>query len=283
MTSRRRSTVILRSAFATLRRNPELLWFTLMTAIASALVSTIAGVLAWLGMHLIPGLAADPEVQGRAGMVFGLTMWFGLHMVAPFFGVALARATLEALAARSWTVGGALQHAMGRLPTIATFALLDGSVGGIIGRLKRRGDRAGSRVAAKLLGLSWWAATYLAVPVMARESRGGIASISRSTTLLRETWKEAFIGRLALGWIWVPVVFISLAPLGIALGLDVRSTAVLAVVIALPVLVAGALALLLHTLDTIYRCALYVFATEGVVPSGFDDPDLHELWCTRGE
>ncbi len=279
MTSRRRSTVILRAALATLKRNPQLLWFTAMMAVASALAAMAAGSLAWLGAHLIPGIAGDPEVQGRAGVVFLLATWFGLHLLARFFGVALARATLEALAARGWTVAGSLRHAAQRVPSIATFALLDASVGGIVSRLKRRGGR----VAAKLVGLSWWAATYLIVPVIAHELRGGIAAIARSTTLLRQTWKEAFVGRLVLGWLWVPVVFASLTPLGILLAIGIRATPILVAAISLPIAVWLALGVVLHTLDTIYRCALYVFATEGVVPTGFDDPDLHELWCTRSD
>jgi hypothetical protein len=38
------------------------------------------------------------------------------------------------------------------------------------------------------------------------------------------------------------------------------------------------LGLLLHTLDGIYRAALYTYASEGVVPDTFDAPDLDAIW-----
>jgi hypothetical protein len=285
----RRSRAILRAAARTLQANPRLVWFTVLSAIVSAAVVALGGAIAWLGSHpdAWSPFAADapPDaMQSRSMLVFGLATWFGTHLVAPFFAVALARATLDALATRPWNVPDALRWAGRRLATIATFAVLNASVGGLVSRMrgdggKRRG--AGSRVAAKMLGIAWWAATYLVVPVIAREPRNGIAAIGRSATLFRETWREAFIGRLVLGWLWAPAVVIAAVPFLLCLVLKVQHAGVFALAVVLPAFALVLLGVVLSTLDTIYRCALYVFATEGVVPEPFDDPDLHEIWCVR--
>ena len=37
-------------------------------------------------------------------------------------------------------------------------------------------------------------------------------------------------------------------------------------------------AVFVRTLDMIYRTALYVFATEGVVPEPFEGPELHDVF-----
>jgi hypothetical protein len=65
--------------------------------------------------------------------------------------------------------------------------------------------------------------------------------------------------------------------------LKVQHVGLIAHAIVLPAFALVLLGVVLQTLDTIYRCALYVFATEGVVPEPFDDPDLHEIWCARPE
>jgi Family of unknown function (DUF6159) len=290
MTSRRRSRAILRAAMTTLRRNPELVWFSVMMVVASSVVAAISGWLAYGGAHGAGWLlghafidAAPGSIAQRAAISSGLVTWFAAHLAAPFFGVALARATIEAMANRPWAVGSSLGDAWRRMPSIATYAVLDASVGGLLGRMRQRGGRGGSKLAAQLLGLAWWAATYLALPVLAREPRNGMAAISRSTTLMRETWKEAFVGRLVLGWLWLPFALVASVPLALCIALGVEQPVVLALAVVIPSLALAALVVVLRTLDTIYRCALYVFATEGVVPEPFDDPELEEIWCVRPE
>ena len=287
----RRSRAILRAATRTLQAHPRLVWFTVLSAIVSAIVVGIGGAIAWLGNDAaawLPFADAPPEAaKSRSMLVFGLATWFGTHLVAPFFAVALARATLDAMASRPWNVKDALRGAGQRFATIATFAVLNASVGGLLARLRGDGSarRAGaaSRATAKVLGLAWWAATYLAVPVMAREPRSGFAAVGRSASLFRETWREAFIGRLVLGWLWAPALVIAAVPFVLCLLLKVQHAGVFALAVVLPAFALVLLGVILQTLDTIYRCALYVFATEGVVPEPFDDPDLHEIWCVRSE
>jgi hypothetical protein len=298
MSSSKRARAILRAACTTLRRNPRLLWFAVLLGIASLVVTTIGAVLGWLGMNAVPLLVAggfdappDASTYGRAAIGFGLLVWFGTHVIAPFFGVALASATLEALAHRPWSVRGSLADARRRGASIATYAVLDASVGAMLARLggeqggkKRR--RRGHPLAAKLLGAAWWAATYLVVPVLARERAGGLGAVSRSTTLMRETWREAFVGRLVLGWLLWPAALLGLGVLTLlfAVGLGpFTHPAVFGVAAGIAVIGYIAIAAVAYTLDTVYRCALYVFATEGVVPEPFDDPDLHEIWTVRSE
>lgn len=287
----RRSRAILRAAARTLQSHPRLVWFAVLSAIVSSIVVGIGGAIAWLGndaAHWLSLVDAPPDaVKSRSMIVFGLATWFGTHLVTPFFAVALARATLDAMASRPWNVKDALRGAGQRFVSIATFAALNASVGGLLARMRGEGGNrrpgVASRATAKVLGLAWWAATYLVVPVIAREPRSGFAAVGRSASLFRETWREAFIGRLVLGWLWVPALVVAAVPFLLCLLFEVQHVGVFALAVVLPALALVLLAVVLQTLDTIYRCALYVFATEGVVPEPFDDPDLHEIWCVRTE
>jgi hypothetical protein len=297
MSSRRRSRAILRAAWQTLRRNPRLLWFSALLGVVSMALTSAGAVLGWLGLQAVPwlgaqGLGEPPEASlvGRAAIGVGLFLWFGTHLVAPYFGVALATATIEALASRPFGVGASLRAANRRLAGIATYAVLDASVGALLARMRGDATKAGRKPArgnplvAKLLGFAWGTATYLVVPVLAREPRGGVAALGRSTALMRQTWKEAFVGRLVLGWVLWPAALVALGVLSLLVFVGITPLAqpvLFGIAAALSVAAYVAIAVVAHTLDTVYRCALYVFATEGVVPEPFHGPDLDEIWAVR--
>lgn len=299
MSSRRRSRAILRAAWQTLRRNPRLLWFSALLGVVSLALTSVGAMLGWLGLQAVPWLDAQgfgepPEASlvGRAAIGVGLFLWFGTHLVAPYFGVALATATIEALASRPFGVGASLRAANRRIAGIATFAVLDASVGAFLARLRggatagRRRPSQGNPLAAKLLGVAWWTATYLVVPVLAREPRGGVAALGRSTALMRQTWKEAFVGRLVLGWVLWPAAILALGLLSLLVLVGITPLAqpvLFGVAAAASVVAYVAIAVVAHTLDTVYRCALYVFATEGVVPEPFQGHELDEIWAVRPE
>jgi uncharacterized membrane protein YesL len=274
-----RTRAILQAAVLTLRRHPRLLWFPVLSA-----VGTFAIVIVLLAASLAFEAVGHGSVT-RGRVVGGMTLWYGVTFVTTMSAVALARATLDAMAGRAWTLSGSFTHAWSRLPSVAAFALVQTGVTRIIQRMRGgRGHRRRgfvSRTSAAMLDLAWWGTSYLAIPVLARENLGPLSTLSRSARLFRETWKESFVGRLALGWLWLPVALVVAIPIGLCVLLDVEDGAIVAIAIGIPLTLCGLAALLVRTLDTIYRTALYVFATEGVVPEPFDDPDLHEIWKVK--
>lgn len=207
-----------------------------------------------------------------------------LQLVSLVSAVALSGATMEAMAGRDWSVRGAMRSASRRLAAIATVAIIQLGVGRVLHGSRKGKKQRGifARLTAKFFELAWWATTYLLVPVLAREKRGGIASIMRSATLFRRTWKEAFVGRLSLGWAWGFVVAGGVVPAAACAWLGVQSPAIWILAVGVPGLLALVGAVVLRTLDTIYRTALYVFASEGVVPVPFDEPELDAVFCVSG-
>ena len=287
-----RSRDILRTAFETLRRHPRLLWFPLLSALVTAVMFGVGAAIA----QLAGVVAADPavelgfwsfladaapaaEVTVRRGWIAGgLLSAFSVQLVSLVFAVALSHACMEAMAGREWTCRGAVRHALRRFGPIATFAVVSAGIGYLLGRRKGKKKGVLAEAANSLVALAWWATTYLVVPVLAREDKSGLASIGRSASLFKETWKNAFVGRLVLGWVWGIFFVTAGVPLVLCIVFEAGPTAfVLAA--GVPVLLALALATCLRTLDTIYRTALYIFATEGVVPQPFDDPELHAIFC----
>jgi len=290
--NRPRSRTILRTAFETLRRHPRLMWFPLLSALATAsmfgigaafvvvseLVASAPQVDLGVWSFLADTSPAADVALRRGWIAGGLLSAISVHLVATVFAVASSHAAMEAMAGRQWSCRAALRHAMRRFGPIATVAVVSAGIGYVLGG-GRKGKRGFiGRSAASLLALAWWATSYLVVPVLARENKSGFASIGRSAHLFKETWKDAFVGRLALGWIWG--LFVAAAGVPVVLCIVVKAgPTVMMFALGIPVLAGIGLAMFLRTLHTIYRSALYVFATEGVVPEPFDDPELHEIFC----
>ncbi len=290
------SAAILRASLRTVRDNPRLLWFPAITLVGAVFAVGVGATVAWLSMQI----AADPavelgawsvlfqgappesgEVLSRGVLAGGFLTAVLLQLWSLVASVSLSRATMDAMAGREWTFGGAVRSARSRIAAIATVAVAQAGVGRILGKTRgKKGKKKGflSRFTTSVFEMAWWAATYLVVPVLAKEKRGGIGSILRSGKLFRKTWKEAFIGRLALGWVWAGFGMMAIVPAAACIYLGVQDPRWLLVAIAAP----GAIALFgivfVRTLDMVYRTALYVFATEGVVPEPFDQPELHDVF-----
>ena len=292
----RRSRAILRASAWTLRQNPTLLWFPILSALALGAMGVACGSIAVVAREIAAHPVADlgsiwsllanadpnPEVTlGRGATVGGVVAYLGSHLVMIYTGVAMSHASLEALAGRQWTVGEAFARARSRRGAIGTYALIRATVSRLLADRRERGKRGKRRRPGplrKLARFSWWAATYLVLPVLAREDRGGFGAIERSASLFKETWKETFVARLALGWVWGPVFILLGLPLLVCLALGVKEEAVFIAAAAVPIVGLGFFSLVLHTLHVIYRAALYTFATEGVVPEPFAVEDLDDVW-----
>lgn len=288
------SRAILRAAFRTLSSHPRLLWFPVLTIVGIGLALGLGGVLAWLSFEVAAdprielgwwSMLADPPPEGgamaRRGMLAGgLLSAVVFQLWSLLTAVGLSNATMEAMAGRPWSCRESFRHATRRLAAIATVAVAQAGVGRLLGRRKDPKKKRSfiERFTTRALEMAWWAATYLVVPVLAREKRGGIGSILRSAKLFRKTWKEAFIGRLALGWVWLGFVLLAVAPIAACIALGVSDGRALFVALVAPGAIALVGAIVVRTLDMIYRTALYVFATEGVVPEPFDQDELHAIF-----
>jgi hypothetical protein len=276
---------ILRASWRTIARDPRLLVFPFLWLLV-ALALLAAALLAWALVH---GSLGSDGNHGNAhlqfGVVLGLMIAYLVGATALTSSVALSRAAINSMMRHTWSFRSCTAHALRQLPAIAfvSFAkifvrhLLRDGIPDRPGR-RRKHLRGLGRLASKTLELAWWAATYLVVPVLARERQGGLGSIIRSTKLFKDTWREAFVGRLALGWMWFAVAFGIAGSIGLMHVLGLHRGPMLWLSVGLPVLLGLMLVTLTRTLDHVYRCALYVFATEGVVPDPFDAPAMREIW-----
>jgi Family of unknown function (DUF6159) len=249
---------ITKASLRVLRARPRLMLFPLL-----GFAATLS-----LLILLLPGLDEPAD-----GFVLAL-VYFLVHGVAVFFSAALTCEALRALRGQPISVAGGLGCAASRVKAIAGYAAIESTVGLMLGVLGRW--RSTRWLANWVLGSAWSLVSYLALPVLIAERRGGYASLRRSSELFRQTWGETALSELGFR---ILVVHFLLLLIAICLIIARIIDEPLAVLIAVALLIG--FAVVAGTLQAIYRVALYIFAAEGVIPEEFDTPEMHALWRVK--
>jgi len=213
-----------------------------------------------------------------------LFCWYVVqYFVVIFFNTALVGAAIALLNGDRPTVGAAFKMALSHIAAILGYAVISATIGVLLQALAERLGLLG-RLIEVMLGLTWTAATFLVVPILAAEGIGPWQAIKRSTALLRKTWGENLIGNagisLATSMIsgWVGVIGVSGAMVLFELGHPVVAVTLLcasASTLLLIVLVAAAL-------SAIYAAAVYHYAVAGVPPTNFDGDLIRGAFARRG-
>ena len=249
---------ITRASLRVLRAQPRLALFPLLG---------FGTVLALL-LLLMPVLDEPAD-----GLVLAL-VYFVLHGISVFFSAALVCEALRALRGQTISVTGGLGCAASRASSLATYASIESTIGVFLGALARGGRS--SRWLQQMLGGAWALVSYLALPVLIAERRGGYDSLRRSGELLRRTWGETALSELGFRILIVYfVIIVLIICLLLARLIDEPLAAAVAIALVL------AFAVVASTLQAIYRAALYIYAAEGVIPDEFDTPDMHAVWHVK--
>jgi len=251
-----------KASWQVLRRNPQLMWFPVLSVVATFAMLLLVGPL--LGLVDSPWLAL-------------FILLFAIYSVHVFFMVGLTSEALKALRGDApITISGGISTACGHAPSIASLAAVSSTIGVFLEMMGRSRNGA-LRFARAVFGTGWSLVTYLAIPVMVQERRGGIPSLRRSGDLFRRTWGETALSEVGARILAQYVMFLLVILAIILIGVLGKSPlAVIAIVC-----IAGAAAAVIGTLEAIYRAALYVFASEGVVPEAFASAELDEIWRTK--
>jgi hypothetical protein len=269
------SFALARSSWKVLRVDKQLLIFPVFSGIACLLVmlSFALPFVAhpqWLDfLHdKAPGVRPPPWVY-----VVAFAYYFSSYFVVIFFNAALISCAIVRFNGGTPTIGDGLQAAASRLPQILAWALVSATVGLVLKMIENANERFGQFISA-ILGTAWTALTYFVVPVLVVERVGPFEAIQRSMKILRQTWGEAIMGNIGIGFFMflLSVPWLVLGVLGAVL---VATVPVLAIVCFAAAAVYFLLWLAIGpALHGIYLGALYQYAAYGRVPDGFE---RHEM------
>lgn len=267
-----------KKSWAVLRSNRQLFAFPIYGVLASIVV-----VIALIA----PGLYLIDDGERVAG---GLLAAVGIYLasfIATYFSVALASTADAIFHGRDATFGDGMAAAREKVSAIAGWAALSALVGTLFAVL-RQGGSIGEVIIGSIGAAAWGLITFLAVPVIAIEGLGPIATLKRSAKLFKERWAGQVTGNVAIGGI-VAIAGVLPAVLLIALGVylwvsDDGSAGLAAgagIIVAGAILLAASM-LIIQAMRGVFGVALYRFASNGEVTEGFTQADMESAVRTKG-
>lgn len=269
-----RGIAMARASWGVLRQDRELMLFPAVSFLLTALVS-IGFLVPFWGSGMLADLA-----EGQVDLVMivvGFLYYLTVYSVVIFCNVAVVAGALIRLEGGEPTLGDGFSAAFDRLPAIVGYAAIAATVGLVLRSLSERTGVIG-RLVLGGLGVAWSLATFLVAPVLVVEKVGPVQAIGRSASLLRGTWGEQVAGNMGIGLVFGVASVGVMVAAGLALGLTAGSSAVLAMlVIAVAIVIVGALALLGTTLQGVFTASVYRYAVTGdggsMFPSGTFDAE----------
>jgi hypothetical protein len=254
-----------KKSWSVFRQDPGLVRF----AIVSGLLSLIV-----LGIVVLPGLYlidAGPEVVGVILVAVGLYL---AAFISIYFAIGLAHSADRRMQGEPATFREGMAVASSRAGAAAGWAFISVVVMTVIRAIQERFGIAGA-ILGGLAGAAWGILTFLAVPVIAIEGTGPIATLKRCGHLVKSRWGEQITGVVTIG---AAVALFGFLPaiLLIAGGVLLWATSGVGgaalILVGLVVLIIAAL--IQQVLSTIFGVALYRYVAEEKAVGGFTTEEL---------
>jgi hypothetical protein len=226
------------------------------------------------GRHGLP--AGTYSIRNLPFGWFAVTHLVGMF-VATFINFAFYSQVIQALNGGQVSVARGFKLALARLPSIVAWSLFAGTLGVLLRMLQERLPLVGQWITG-LLGFAGSVAAALVIPVMLNEPRATspIGYLRISANLVKRVWGEGLIGTVSMAMAGV-FVMMAVMLLGAIIGMVTQ----LHWITSLGILAFVGIAVLLECLAGIFRCGLYIYATEGVPPGPFDADTLNRAWTVK--
>jgi hypothetical protein len=231
---------------------------------------------------------SSPPIAARGfhlGSLCLLVIYFVSMFLGTFFNVAFYSEIIAALNGKGVSFRRGLSTARSRLPSILAWSLLAGVVGWLIRAIEQRLPIAG-RIMMGLVGMAWSVAAVFVIPVIIQEQpmRNPLKILQQSALTLKRTWGEGLIGYLGFSAGNMVIVGCSLLPLLLVCAFALLFKNVwLIILIAAAIWVLGLFFIVYvsSVASHVYRCALYLYAAEGVVPEPYSKDLLDMAWKVK--
>lgn len=299
----RNSWQLFRSSIRVLVRHPRLLLFPVVTFACTVIIALFFFAPAvliptghpwntgahWLAVAGHWGYLTHPRPHAQqwhpnaAAYAYLAIIYLVSMACATFFNVAFYHQILHALAGGRVALRDGLEFACHRIRPILAWSLFAGLVGLLIKAFEERLGWVG-RWVMRLVGVVWSVASVFAIPVMIREPDANPLHLLRnSAATLKKTWGEALIGYVGVtfgSWLLLLGSLLFVLPLcGLAVWMQRP-------VLLIPIGAAWlfgmvVISYLINVANDIFRCALYVYASEGVVPEPYTAELMDAAWKVR--
>ena len=288
------------SSWSVMKKNKTLLFFPVIVLvfILMIMIFFLSSVVLLDTGDMLPEIINARNWPGMADRVTFLTANYklafsvigaGVYLIAvflaTFFNVAFYNEILHALNGNSVSIARGIGAAWSKIKLILIWSLFAGLVGMIIKTLEERLSFVG-RWIMTFIGFSWSVASVFIVPVIIREEKTSnpVRLLKTSASMLHRTWGEAVTGYVGFSSLFLIGLLVIVPLFIIALIFAGQVISNLWVIIAMLLLIFISLlafGCLYSVMAHIYRCALYVYATEGIIPGPYDEEMMNMCWKVK--
>ncbi|MDE0066543.1 MAG: DUF6159 family protein [Acidimicrobiaceae bacterium] len=263
-------------SWGVLKKDRELLTLPVLSFLVSAAL-LIPLVFVAFAMASTGSGGSEETTASPAMAIVAIVAALGLSVISVFFNGALVAGAHERLTGGDPTVGSAIRKAFSRIAGLVPWAILTATVGLILRALRDRAGWAGQFV-INMIGIAWEVATFLVVPAIIIDNKGAWDGVKTSGSLLKATWGENLAARVGFGLLGfvaiLPVILVvavlgSLGGAGLILGVIVGVAWV------------GLVVVVMTALNAVFQAALYLYATSGMAPSGFEGSSIGQSFSRR--
>ena len=218
---------------------------------------------------------------GTLALIYFAVFYFMAMGAATFCNVAFYHEILKALKGEAVSVRAGMQFAVTKWRAILLWTLLVSAVGVVLRSLEKRASVFGN-IAIWLIGVAWSVASVFAVPLLIKETEttNPLSLVKKSAATVKKVWGESLIGYVGVSIGCAYVAMFSLVWLagGIYAVLAAGLGGLIPVVVGSCVLMIVALSVMTAVASQIFRCALFVYATEGALPSPYNNEMVEAAW-----
>ena len=218
------------------------------------------------------------------GMVYAGGIYFLSMLLATFFNVAFYHEILKALKGEAVSIRAGLSFACTKWKPILMWTLFAGLVGLIIRTLEERLSFIGQWIVG-LIGLAWSVASVFVIPVIITEETtvNPLNMLKSSALTLKKTWGESLIGYVGLQFGSLLILLGSVAYFAVAVMASIwlNNFWILAVTGFLWLVGIIVFGYVTSVASQVYRCALFVYASEGTVPEPYNLELLQMAWKVK--
>ncbi len=270
-----------RTSWDILQKDRELALLPVISVILMLIVLTVfvvPGLLAIDWDALDQGTTSDePAIPALSYVMFTLG-GAGAAIVSVFFVGALVAGAHERLSGGDPTVRSSITRAYERIPGLVPWALLSFTVVNILRVLRERLGGLGNFIFGTI-EVGFDVAAFLTIPAIVIDNKGPVEGFKTSASLLRQTWGENLAARVGFGLLGFvaslpAVALIALVAAAGSSVLTMIGVAVIAVYI-------GIVFAVISAMSGIFQAALYLYATTGSAPEGFETAEIGSSFAQR--
>jgi len=217
-----------------------------------------------------------PMALGYFALLYFVTMF-----AATFFNVAFYSQILRSLSGQPVSIGAGLLFACTKWQSILAWTLFAGLVGLIIQALAERFGFIGQLV-MRLVGTVWSIACVFVIPVIITEEKtlNPVKVLKQSALILTRTWGESLIGYVGVAFGNALILLVSLVWLAAGIGAAVALHLywLIAAVVGTWLLAMILWGYLMSVASQVFRCALFLYATNGTLPEPYTEEMMALAW-----